>query len=156
MKNFQEKIALEIDVNRLGVLVAPLRATAAKRLFGRANINMAVARIQSGEAEVAIAGGADAPITPLTMASFASAGLSSCANDHPHRASRPYDQESDSGVISEGSAVVVVESLEHAMARGARVYLEITGYSAQMDHDANDPFVGLENAMRLAMQRHNR
>ena len=59
-------------------------------------------------------------------------------------------------MISEGSAVVVVESLEHAMARGARVYLEITGYSAQMDHDPNDPFVGLENAMRLAMANASR
>jgi 3-oxoacyl-[acyl-carrier-protein] synthase II len=114
-------------------------------------IAMAVARIQSGEAEIAIAGGADAPVTPLTMASFASAGLSSCANADPRRASRPYDQACDSGVISEGAAVVVVESLEHAMARGARVYLEITGYFTQMDHDPEDPFVGLENSMRLSM-----
>ena len=114
-------------------------------------IAMAVARIEAGEAEVAIAGGADAPVTPLTMASFASAGLSSCANADPRGASRPYDLASDSGVISEGAAVVVVESLEHAMARDARVCLEITGYFAQMDHDPDDPFGGLENAMRLAM-----
>jgi 3-oxoacyl-[acyl-carrier-protein] synthase II len=114
-------------------------------------IAMAVDRISRGEAEVALAGGADAPITPLTMASFASAGLSSFANSEPARASRPYDQGSDSGVISEGAGVVVLESLDHATARGARINLEICGYAAQMDHDPSDPFVGLESTMRLAL-----
>ena len=155
VSNCQPQAAAHLIARKLGVETQATTISSACP-SGIDAIAMAVARIQSGEAEVAIAGGADAPITPLTMASFASAGLSSCANDHPHRASRPYDQESDSGVISEGSAVVVVESLEHAMARGARVYLEITGYSAQMDHDANDPFVGLENAMRLAMANASR
>ncbi len=114
-------------------------------------IALAATRIRLGETEIALAGGADAPVTPLTMASFAAAGLSSFANSEPQRASRPYDQGSDSGVISEGAAVVVVESLEHATARGARIYLEITGYAAQMDHDPSDPFAGLENSMRLAL-----
>jgi len=114
-------------------------------------IAMAATRVIQGEVEIALAGGADAPITPLTMASLASAGLSSFANAEPQRASRPYDQGSDSGVISEGAGVVVVESLEHAIARGARIYLEIKGYASQMDHDPCDPFVGLECAMRLAL-----
>ena len=114
-------------------------------------IALAATRIKLGEAEIALAGGADAPVTPLTMASFAAAGLSSFANAEPQRASRPYDQGSDSGVISEGAGVVVIESLEHATARDARIYLEITGYATQMDHDPSDPFAGLENTMRLAL-----
>jgi len=114
-------------------------------------IALAVDRIRRGEVEIALAGGADAPVTPLTMASFASAGLSSFANAEPKRASRPYDQASDSGVISEGAGVVVLESLEHALARDARIYLEITGYAAQMDDDPEDPFAGLEQTMRLAI-----
>jgi 3-oxoacyl-[acyl-carrier-protein] synthase II len=119
-------------------------------------IAMAVARIRSGEAEVAIAGGADAPVTPLTMASLASAGLSSMANAQPERASRPYDENCDSGVISEGAGVLVLENLEHALARGARVYLEITGFSAQMDSDPAEPFDGLEGAMRVSLANASR
>lgn len=119
-------------------------------------VAMAVTRIVKGEVEVALAGGADAPITPLTMASFSSAGLSSCANAEPKRASRPYDQGSDSGVISEGAGVVLIESLEHAISRGAKIYLEVAGYSTQMDHDPDDPFVGLEHTMRLAMANASR
>jgi 3-oxoacyl-[acyl-carrier-protein] synthase II len=91
----------------------------------------AAAMIRSGEAEIAIAGGADAPITPLTMASFIAGGLSSSRNSDPQKASRPFDLERDSGVISEGAGVFVLEDLEHAEARGARAYLEIGGYGKQ-------------------------
>jgi 3-oxoacyl-[acyl-carrier-protein] synthase II len=107
--------------------------------------------IRTGDIEIAIAGGADAPVTPLTMASMASAGLSSYANSDPARASRPYDAESDSGVISEGAGILILENLEHALGRGAKTYLEISGYAAQMDHDPDDPFGGLESAMRIAL-----
>ncbi len=109
------------------------------------------ARIASGEVDIAIAGGADAPITPLTMASMASAGLSSFANNDPTRASRPYDSKGDTGVISEGAGILVLENLDHALARGVTPYLEITGYGAQMDHQPTDPFGGMESAMRLAL-----
>ncbi len=114
-------------------------------------IAMAAERIRSGETDVAIAGGADAPITPLTMASLSAAGLSSLSNSHPERASRPYDRKSDTGVISEGAGIFVLESLDHAEARNARIYAEITGYGAQMDHDPDDPFAGLKFTMRLAL-----
>ena len=87
----------------------------------------AAAMIRSGEAEIAIAGGADAPITPLTMASFIASGLSSSRNDEPEKASRPFDLDRDSCVISEGACVMVLENLERAEARGARLYLEISG-----------------------------
>jgi 3-oxoacyl-(acyl-carrier-protein) synthase len=114
-------------------------------------IALAVARIKSGEVDIAIAGGADAHVTPLAMASFASAGLSSFANDDPAHASRPYDAASESGVISEGAGIFILENLDRALARGAVPYLEITGYSAQTDHDPEKPCSGLESTMRLAM-----
>jgi len=111
----------------------------------------AAAMIRSGEAELAIAGGADAPITPLTMASFIASGLSSTCNDEPERASRPFDLGRDSGVISEGAGVLILENLERAEARGARCYLEITGYGKQRDMDASKPASGLEYSMLEAL-----
>jgi 3-oxoacyl-[acyl-carrier-protein] synthase II len=111
----------------------------------------AAAMIRSGEADIAIAGGADAPITPLTMASFIASGLSSCRNDEPEKASRPFDLERDSGVISEGAGVFVLENLERAEARGARIYLEICGYGKQRDLDPQKPGSGLEDSMRAAL-----
>ena len=111
----------------------------------------AAAMISSGEAEVAIAGGADAPITPLTMASFIASGLASFRNDEPESASRPFDLDRDSGVISEGSCIFILENLERAEARGVRPYLEINGYGKQRDRDPQRPASGLEESMKLAL-----
>ncbi|HEY2713362.1 MAG TPA: beta-ketoacyl-[acyl-carrier-protein] synthase family protein [Chthoniobacterales bacterium] len=150
VSNCQPQAAAHLIAKKLGIETQATTISSACS-SGIDAIAMAVACIQRGEVEIALAGGADAPITPLTMASFASAGLSSFANSDPKRASRPYDQASDSGVISEGAGVVVVESLDHALSRGARIFLEISGYATQMDHDPNDPFIGLENTMRLSL-----
>jgi 3-oxoacyl-[acyl-carrier-protein] synthase II len=111
----------------------------------------AAAMIRSGGAEIAIAGGADAPITPLTMASFIAGGLSSSRNSDPQKASRPFDLDRDSGVISEGAGVFVLEDFERAEARGARVYLEIGGYGKQRDLDSAKPGSGLEDSMTIAL-----
>lgn len=111
--------------------------------------------IRSGEAEIAIAGGADAPITPLTMASFIASGLSSCRNGDPGHASRPFDLERDSGVISEGAGVFILENMERAEARGARAYLEICGYGKQRDLDPARPGSGLEDSMKIALANAN-
>ena len=111
----------------------------------------AAAMIRTGEAEVAIAGGSDAPITPIAMASFTAGALSSCRNSEPEKASRPFDLERDSGVISEGAAVFVIENLERADARGARPYFEITGHSKQRDPDPGIPGSGLECSMKMAL-----
>lgn len=116
----------------------------------------AAAMIRSGEAEIAIAGGADAPITPLTMASFIASGLSSSRNDEPERASRPFDLDRDSGVISEGACVMVLENLERAEARGARLYIEISGYGKQRDLDPQKPACGLEDSMKIALANAHR
>ena len=155
VSNCQPQAAAHLIAQKLGVETQAITISSACP-SGIDAIAMAADRIRRGEVEIALAGGADAPVTPLTMASFASAGLSSFANAEPKRASRPYDQGSDSGVISEGAAVVVVESAEHALARGARIYLEITGYATQMDHDPDDPFLGLEQTMRLALANGHR
>ncbi len=112
-------------------------------------------QIRSGEAEIAIAGGADAPITPLTMASFIASGLSSYRNGDPNHASRPFDLERDSGVISEGAGVFVLENMERAQARGARAYLEICGYGKQRDLDPSRPGSGLEDSMKIALANAN-
>lgn len=111
----------------------------------------AAAMIRSGEADIAIAGGADAPITPLTMASFIASGLSSCRNSEPEKASRPFDLSRDSGVISEGAGVFVLENLERAEARGVRAYLEVCGYGKQRDLDPQKPGSGLEDSMRFGL-----
>ncbi len=150
VSNCQPQAAAHLIAKKLGIETQATTISSACS-SGIDAIAMAVSRIRRGEVEIALAGGADAPITPLTMASFASAGLSSFANSDPKHASRPYDQASDSGVISEGAGVVVIESLEHALSRGAPILLEISGYATQMDHDPNDPFIGLENTMRLSL-----
>jgi 3-oxoacyl-[acyl-carrier-protein] synthase II len=112
---------------------------------------LASSMIQSGEAELAIAGGADAPITKHTFAAFTATGLSSCRNGEPEKASRPFDLERDSGVISEGAGIFVLENLERAQARGASIYLEISGYSRQRDHAPDHPASGLAESMKLAL-----
>jgi 3-oxoacyl-[acyl-carrier-protein] synthase II len=114
-------------------------------------VALAAKMIQSGEAELAIAGGADAPITKHTFAAFTSTGLSSCRNGEPERASRPFDLERDSGVISEGAGMFVLENMERAQARGAQIYLEISGYARQRDHAPEAPGSGLVETMRLAL-----
>src|SRR5712691_7494662 len=150
VRNCQPQAAAHLIAEKLGVETQATTISSACN-SGIDAIASAAGMISAGEAELAIAGGADAPVTPLAMASLASAGLSSFANSDPVHASRPYDVNSDSGVISEGAGVVILENLSDALARGAKLYLEITGYAAQMDHDAEDPFGGLEATMRLAL-----
>lgn len=107
--------------------------------------------ISSGEAELAIAGGADAPITKHTFAAFTASGLSSCSNGAPQRASRPFDLDRDSGVISEGAGMFVLENEERARGRGARIYLEVCGYARHRDHGPDEPASGLVDAMQYAL-----
>jgi 3-oxoacyl-[acyl-carrier-protein] synthase II len=89
--------------------------------------------IQRGEADIMIAGGAESSITPTSVAGFCSAKALSTRNDEPERSSRPFDKERDGFVIGEGAGMLILESLESAMARGARIYAEIIGAGMTCD-----------------------
>jgi 3-oxoacyl-[acyl-carrier-protein] synthase II len=89
--------------------------------------------IQRGDADVMIAGGSEAAVTPLGVGGFCAMRALSTRNDAPERASRPFDRERDGFVIGEGSGIVILEDLEHARRRGARVYCELVGYGMSAD-----------------------
>lgn len=89
--------------------------------------------IQRGDADIMITGGAESTITPTSMAGFCSAKAMSTRNDEPKRSSRPFDLERDGFVMGEGSAIVILESLEPALARGAKIYAEIVGAGMSCD-----------------------
>jgi 3-oxoacyl-[acyl-carrier-protein] synthase II len=109
--------------------------------------------LQRGDADVMIAGGSEAPIERLGIAGFAALRALSTRNDDPARASRPFDRQRDGFVIGEGAGVVVLETLERALARGARVHAEVVGYGMSGDafHVTAPPDDGL--GARLAMER---
>src|SRR5215213_8645989 len=89
--------------------------------------------IRRGDADVMIAGGSEAAITPFAYASFCAMKAMSTRNDMPEKACRPFDRNRDGFIMGEGAGVVVLESLEHARARGARIYCELVGYAATCD-----------------------
>jgi 3-oxoacyl-[acyl-carrier-protein] synthase II len=96
-------------------------------------IGEAAHTIRRGDADVMVAGGSEAAITPFAYASFCSMKAMSTRNDTPETASRPFDRSRDGFVMGEGSGILVLESLEHAQARGARIYCELAGYAATCD-----------------------
>ena len=111
--------------------------------------------IKFGDADIFLAGGAEASIVEIGVAGFSAMKALSKRNDEPERASRPFDRDRDGFVMSEGSGVVVVEELEHAKARGAKIYCEITGYGVSADayHMTAPPpnGEGAARAMKLAL-----
>jgi len=111
--------------------------------------------IKFGDADIFLAGGSEAAIIPIGVAAFSSMKALSTRNDEPHRASRPWDRDRDGFIIGEGGGVVVVEELEHAKARGAKIYCELTGYGLSADayHMTAPPpnGEGAARAMQLAL-----
>lgn len=112
--------------------------------------------IKRGAADVMIAGGSEAVITPLTIGGFSAMKALSTRNDEPHRASRPFDKGRDGFVMGEGAGVLVLEELQHALRRGAKIYAELVGYGMSADAyhmTAPEPEgIGAIAAMRLALE----
>ncbi|MEI7881059.1 MAG: beta-ketoacyl-[acyl-carrier-protein] synthase family protein [bacterium] len=102
--------------------------------------------IRQGRADVAICGGTDAPINALTLACLAQGGMISHHNI-PAKASSPFSSDRNTGIISEGSGILILESLNHARARGATPYLEITGYATHTDPHPDQPESGLASTI---------
>jgi 3-oxoacyl-[acyl-carrier-protein] synthase II len=108
-------------------LMGPSAALASACASAADAVGDAFVILQRGEADVMLAGGSDATITPLGLGGFVAARALSTRNDDPQKASRPFDRDRDGFVLSEGAGVVVLEDLEHARRRGARVYAELLG-----------------------------
>lgn len=100
---------------------------------GTHSIGDATRVIQYGDADVMVAGGTEANLTPLTVGGFNAMKALSTRNDDPKRASRPFEKDRDGFVIAEGSGIVILEELEHALKRGAKIYAEIAGYGYNGD-----------------------
>ncbi|CAI6081698.1 beta-ketoacyl-ACP synthase II [Cohnella sp. JJ-181] len=120
---------ISIRYGTYGPTMSPVTACS----IGNTAIGEAFRLIRDGEADVVIAGGAEAAVTEISIASFANATALSRRNEAPARASRPFDADRDGFVLAEGAGIVVLESLEHALARGARPLAEVIGYGASSD-----------------------
>jgi 3-oxoacyl-[acyl-carrier-protein] synthase II len=134
----------------------PNSATCTACSAGAHAIGDAFKIIERGDADVMICGGAEAAVTPMGVGGFAAMRALSTRNEEPQRASRPFDRDRDGFVIGEGAGILILEALEHARARGARIYAEIVGYGMSADayhitqppEDAN----GAIRVMRYALR----
>ncbi|MEA3210274.1 MAG: 3-oxoacyl-[acyl-carrier-protein] synthase [Chthoniobacter sp.] len=113
--------------------------------------------IRDGDADAFLAGGSEAAIVPLGIGGFAAMKALSTRNDEPTRASRPWDKDRDGFVMGEGAGIIVLEALDHALARGARIYGELAGYGLTSDaHHMSAPLPNHEQAqrcMRMALAK---
>ena len=117
---------------------------------------MALRAIERGDADAMICGGTEAAVSPLGVGGFNSMRALSTRNDAPAEASRPFDRDRDGFVIAEGAGILVIEELEHAKRRGAKIYAELTGYAANADaHHITAPAPegeGAQRCMKLALK----
>ncbi|MDW4511690.1 beta-ketoacyl-ACP synthase II [Priestia megaterium] len=120
---------ISIKWNAMGPSMSPVSACA----IGNTAIGEAFRLIRSGEVDAVFAGGTEAAITDLSVASFGNATALSTRNDNPTQASRPFDEDRDGFVMSEGAGILILESLSHALRRGANIHAEVIGYGASSD-----------------------
>ena len=141
---------ISMRVGARGPIAAPTTACAA----GTQAIGEALRAIQRGEADAMLAGGTDALIHPLVVGGFCAIRALSTRNADPERASRPFDRSRDGFVIGEGSAVLVLEAREAALARGARIHAELSGFGLTADahHPTASSTEGPARAIRLALE----
>ena len=140
---------ISIRFGARGVNYAPASACAS----GATAVGEAFRNIRHGYQDAVIAGGAEAPLCGLGLGGFIAMRALSTRNDEPERASRPFDRNRDGFVVAEGAGILVLESLEHARARGARILGEIIGYGASADaFHITAPAPGGEGAMRCMQQ----
>lgn len=142
---------ISIKLGAQGPTLSPVTACS----IGNTAIGEAFRLIRYGGADVIIAGGAEAAVTEIALASFGNATALSTRNGEPQGASRPFDQNRDGFVIAEGGAIVTLESLSHALRRDAVIYGEVTGYGASSDAyhmvATHPEGIGAYQAMKLAL-----
>jgi 3-oxoacyl-[acyl-carrier-protein] synthase II len=132
----------------------PNLAIATACTTGLHSIGVAARLIEQGDADVMVAGGAESTVSPLGVGGFAAARALSTRNDDPQTASRPWDKDRDGFVLGEGSGVMVLEEIEHAKRRGARIYCELIGFGMGADayHMTAPNVDGPKRAMRAALR----
>lgn len=129
-------------------LHGPCYAVSCGCASGALGIGLAFDMIQRGESDIMIAGGADAPITPLVFGSFDIINSLSVRNNQPEKAMRPFDKKRDGTVVSEGAGVIILEELKHALDRGAHIYAELSGFGSTNDgHHITQPLLSGKYAM---------
>ncbi|MCC9076029.1 beta-ketoacyl-ACP synthase II [Litorilinea aerophila] len=145
------KIAIEYNLH------GPNHAVVSACASGTSASGEAFELLRRGDADVMIVGGAEAAIVPIIVAGFDIMGALSQRNDDPAGACRPFDQDRDGFVMSEGSAIMIMETEEHARARGARIYAEVIGYGSSADAYSmaapHEQGRGAIDAMRMALRK---
>ena len=143
---------ISIKLGALGPTMSPVTACS----IGNTSIGEAYRLIRYGGADIVIAGGSEAAVTEISLASFGNATSLSTRNDEPGRASRPFDRNRDGFVIGEGGGIVILESLSHAMRRNAHIQGEVIGYGASSDAyhmvATHPEGIGAYQAMKLAVR----